>query len=73
MQMFNQILEVDSTNGIHPIPQGTMSRKKGAKILLPETPKAIHFMPCIGVRNCDIAKYYKLHQSTICKIIRQQK
>ncbi len=73
VQIFNQILEVGSKNDIHPTQQGTMARKKGAKTLSPETRKAIHDMTCIGVRNCDIAKYYKVHQSTISKIIRHQK
>ena len=50
-----------------------MARKKGAKTLPPGTRKAIHDMSFIGVRSCNIAKYFKVHQSTIPKIIRQEK
>ncbi len=72
MLIFNQILELDSTNGIHPNQQGNMARKKGSKIS-PETRKAVHDMPCIGDRNCDITKHYKVHQSIGSKTTRQQK
>ena len=49
-----------------------MTRKKGAKTINPETCKAIHDISCLGVRNCVIAKYYIVHQSTTSKIISRE-
>ena len=44
MLIFNQILEVDSTNGIHPNQQDNMARKKGSKICLQK--RARQYMTC---------------------------
>ena len=44
VQIFNQILEVGSKNGIHPIQQGTMARKKVRKLCLQK--RARQFMTC---------------------------
>ena len=50
-----------------------MARKNGARTLPPGTRKAIHDTSCICFRGCYIAKYTNVHQSTISKIIRQEK
>ena len=46
-----------------------MVQRKGATWLSRERCKTIYDMSCLGIKNVDIAKYYKLHQSTISKVI----
>ncbi len=39
----------------------------------PQTRRAIHGMSCICVKNCNIARYYKVHLSTVSKLLAKNK
>ncbi len=48
-----------------------MGRPKGAKQASDERRNMILDMNDIGVRQCDIARHYKIPRSTVCNIIRR--
>ena len=48
-----------------------MARKKGCKTVPAERRRAIYDMSCVGVRHVDIARYYKIHKSTVSHVIRK--
>ncbi len=54
-----------------PEPEVDMGRPIGAKQVSDERRKMILDMNDIGVRQCDIARHYKMPRSTVCNIIRR--
>ena len=48
-----------------------MARKKGCKTVPAERRRAIYDMSCVEVRHVDIARYYKIHKSSVSHIIRK--
>ena len=49
-----------------------MGRPKGAKQVSDECRNMIVDMNDIGVRQCDIAREYKMPRSTVCNMIRRE-
>ncbi len=46
-----------------------IARQRGAKCIAKERCKAIYDLSCLGVRNVDIAKYYKMSRSTVSSVL----
>ena len=58
---------------VYPEPEAVMGRQVGSKQLSHEVRTSILDMYDVGVKQCDIAEYYKLHRSTVSKIIRRRR
>ncbi len=48
-----------------------MGRTKGARIVPPDTSKAIYHMSCLGVKHVDIANYYSIKKCTVFNVLRR--
>ena len=58
-------------NSVDTKPEAVMDRQVGSKQLSHEVRTSILDMYDDGVKQCDVAEYYKLHRSTVSKIIKR--